>query len=1049
MKEESDIIKELRKEEKLGKLNNQSKNKYDISDTKESCNETYNGTINVFEKPLKGTEKKIYFEDVKEKYRVIFDNYAIAITLADEKECIVSWNNYTEKLFNMDEKDLFKRPVETLYPIDEWKKIREKNIRKEGIKYKFETKMIKKDKSLFEVEISLCVLKGKEGKTVGSVGIIRDISNLKNTERKLFDSEEKYRTIFENSAIAVTLTDENEKIISWNKYTEHLLGMKKEDLYMKPVESLYPIDEWRKIRKQNIRQKGMQHQLETKILRKNNEPIDVNISLSVLKNHQGLIIGSIGVIKDITEQKKIKNELEYKHNLLQSLLDNIPDSIYFKDKENRFIKVNKAKAEHSNTTPEKMIGKTDFDFFKKEEAERSFNNDSKVMEEGKPIFNKIERIKDDKIRERWVLTTKIPRYNNTGEIIGTMGISRDITKLKKSEEKYRNFFETAIDPIIILDKKGYFADVNEQVIKLLGYSKNELVGKKFDEVKILTKDSLSKCLDSFMKRMKGEDIPTYEIKVISRNGEIIPAEINANTLYENGEIIGDFIIFRDLRDRYRRQEIEKELIESENRFRNIFDSTSDFLLYLEKDIILDINETVIKFGGFKKEAIIGKLFSDLKGLFSEQDMKRHLESIEQTNRGIKLRDYECDLKSKDGQIYRFLFSIDYIRDYKGIKGILLRGRDITQRQIAWNELVKLEEKYRVLAETSADGVLTIDPLGRLTYVNPSFEKMCARRKSQILATLFRDYLSDDSLYFFQQIFIDARKKDEKIENVELEIVHANGDIIPIEVNMAPFKKDNEFAGMVCTIRDITERRKVEDELKKSERLKTEFMNIAAHELRSPITPIKGYLDLIISDKNTSDAIKNWAKISLRNTERLLKLINDILDVSRLDTDTMRFEMEKLDSIKILNEIIEDMKPVIEKKNLKFIINIPNDLPSIMGDRCRLSQVLKNLLVNAIKFTDNGSISIEAEKKEDHILISVKDTGIGISNDDIKKIFNKFYQAYTGDDRKNEGTGLGLFICKEIIQKHNGEIWAESKLREGSKFTIKLPYLHKMLVDFKK
>ncbi len=1049
MKNEPDIIKELKKEEKLGKLKNLSKNAHDILDTKETCYETYDGTINVFKKTLKENEKKNIFENIEEKYKVIFENYAIAITLADEKERIISWNNYTEELFNMDERDLFKRPVETLYPENEWKKIREKNIRQEGLKYKFETKMIKKDKSLFDVEISLSILKGKEGKIVGSVGIIRDITNLKNTERELFDSEEKYRTIFENSAIAITLTDENENIISWNKYTEHLLGMTKEDLYMKPVESLYPIEEWKKIRKQNIRQKGMQHQLETKILRINNEPIDVNISLSVLKNHEGLIIGSIGVIKDITEQKKIENELEYKHNLLQSLLDNIPDSIYFKDKENRFIKVNKAKAEHSNTKPEKMIGKTDFDFFLKEEAERSFGDDKKVMETGKTIFNKIERIKDKKGRERWVLTTKIPRHSKTGDIIGTMGISRDITKLKKSEEKYRNFFETAIDPIIILDKKGYFVDVNEQVTKLLGYSKNELIGKKIDEVKILSKDSLSKSLDSFKKRMKGEDVPTYEVKVISRNGEIIPAEINANTLYENDEIIGDFIIFRDLRDKYRRQDIEKKLIESENRFRNIFDSTSDFLLYLEKNIILDINETVIKLGGFKKEAIIGKLFSDLKGLFSEQDIKRHLESIEQTSRGIKLRDYECDLKSKDGNIYRFLFSIDCIRDYRGIKGIILRGRDITQRQIAWNELVKLEEKYRVLAETSADGVLTIDPLGRLTYVNPSFEKMCARRKSQILATLFRDFLSDDSLYFFQQIFIDARKKDEKIENVELELVHANGDIIPIEVNMAPFKKNDEFAGMVCTIRDITERRKIEDELKKSERLKTEFMNIAAHELRSPITPIKGYLDLIMTDKNTSNAIKNWAKISLRNTERLLKLINDILDVSRLDTDTMRFEMEKLDTIKILNEIIEDMKPVIEKKNLKFITNIPNDLPSIMGDRYRLSQVLKNLLVNAIKFTDHGFINIEAEKKDDHILISVKDTGIGISKDEIKKIFNKFYQAYTGDDRKNEGTGLGLFICKEIVQKHNGEIWAESKLREGSKFTIKLPYLHKMLVDFKK
>jgi signal transduction histidine kinase len=224
------------------------------------------------------------------------------------------------------------------------------------------------------------------------------------------------------------------------------------------------------------------------------------------------------------------------------------------------------------------------------------------------------------------------------------------------------------------------------------------------------------------------------------------------------------------------------------------------------------------------------------------------------------------------------------------------------------------------------------------------------------------------------------------------------------------------------------------------------MNIAAHELKSPVTPIKGYLDLIISDKETSEKIKSWAKVSLRNSERLLNLVNDILDVSRLDTDTMRFEMERLDVVEILDEIAEDMKPVVENKNLKFIIKIPRDLPNIMGDRHRLPQVLKNLFVNAIKFTDNGSISIEAEKKENHILITINDTGIGISIDELKKIFSKFYQAYTGDDRKNEGTGLGLFICKEILLKHKGEIWVESELGKGSKFIIKLPYLHKMIVD---
>ena len=1049
MKDKPDIIKQLREEERIGKLKSFTEeldnNPKEIIERNVETDESNN----LFKREIDDSDTDFKIGEIKEKFEIIFDNYAIAITLADKKERIISWNRYTEELFNLNENELFLKPVESFYPAEEWKKIREKDIRKKGLKFKLETKMIRKDEGLFDAEVSLCILKGKDGKTAGSVGIIRDISKLKNTEKKLIESEEKYKTIFDNSAVAITLTDENENIISWNRYAENLLGMNKDDLYLKPVGSLYPPEEWEKIREQNIRQKGMQHHLETKILRKNNEPIDIDISLSVLKNHEGLIIGSIGVIKDITEQKKIEKDLEEKHNLLQSLLDNIPDSIYFKDKENKFINVNKAKASNSNTIPEKMIGKTDFDFFNKDDAEKSYRDDKKILETGEPIVNKTERISGGKDIDRWVLTTKIPRYDSKGRIIGTMGISRDITCLKKSEEKYRNLFEAATDPIVILDNNGRFIDINDQVIKLLGYNKKELVGKKFNELNILTKDSLSKSMDSFLKRMKGEEVPIYEVEVVSKNGETIPTEINGSPLVENGEIIGDFIIFRDLRERYRKQEIEKELIKSENRFRDIFDGTRDFLIYLEKDIILDINETARNLAGIKREDIIGKKFSNLKDMFSESDMKKHLDVIDNTCKGVKLRDYEIDIITKDDHKYKFLFSADFIKDDKEIKGILLRGRDITQRRRAWDELVKLEERYRVLAETSADGVITIDPLGRLTYVNPSFEKMCARRKSQILATLFRDYLSEDSVYFFQQVFIDARKKDEKIENVELELVHADLNVIPIEVNIAPFKKENEFSGMVCTIRDITERRKVEEELKKSERLKTEFMNIAAHELRSPVTPIKGYLDLIISDKNTSKQIKDWAKISLRNSERLLKLVNDILDVSRLDTDTMRFEMEKLNTVEIMDEIVEDMKPVVEKKGLKFNVKISRDLPNIMGDRYRLSQVLKNLLVNAIKFTDNGSISIEAKKKEDFILISIIDTGIGVSKDEIKKIFNKFYQSYTGDDRKNEGTGLGLFICKEIIQKHGGEIWAESQLGKGSKFMFKIPYIHQMVLDLKK
>jgi len=628
----------------------------------------------------------------------------------------------------------------------------------------------------------------------------------------------------------------------------------------------------------------------------------------------------------------------------------------------------------------------------------------------------------------------------SGEVINILKEPLTNIEAEKKDETFRWIFDNYAYAITIADEKGRIIYWNKCTEDLFLMNESDLTNKDVstfypqEEWKKIRKEHISK------KGIKFK----METKMIKKTGEIFNVEISFYLLKgAGGKTVGSIGI---IKDNSKLKITKKKRNESDTMFRDIFEATSDLLLYLEKGVISNVNKATLEFSGFLKKDIVGKKFSDLIKIFPKDDLYKYNEAIESASKGVKLSDYESDLKSKDGHFYKFLFSVDYINDANEVKGVLLRGKDITQRQRAWDELVKLEEKYRVLAETSADGVVTIDPLGRLTYVNPSFEKLCGRRKSQILATLFREYISDESIYFFQQITIDARKKNEKIENIELELSNVDGNIVPIEINVAPYNKNNEFAGLVCTIRDITERRKVENELKKSERLKTEFMNIVAHELKSPVTPIKGYLDLIISDKKASEQTKSWAKVSLRNAERLLKLVNDILDVSRLDTDTMRFDMEKLDIIQVLNEISEDMRPAIESKKLKLITNIPKDLPNIIGDKFRLSQVFKNLFTNAIKFTDNGSITVEAEKKKDSILIVFKDTGIGISKDELKKIFNKFYQAYTGDDRKNEGTGLGLYICKEIVQKHNGEIWVESEIGKSSQFYVKLPYLYKMVVN---
>ena len=604
----------------------------------------------------------------------------------------------------------------------------------------------------------------------------------------------------------------------------------------------------------------------------------------------------------------------------------------------------------------------------------------------------------------------------------------------ENEDFYRTLIENVLEGILIIGFGGSIIYANPAAVKTFGFKtlkdfKSENLFNFIDEKfknKIVNQKSFTDIKDENL-------LSVYQIFTIEDRKIWIEA-IGTKINYMGNDAI---VIFT--RDVTERKQIEESLIASTETFRQLYDKAPiPYHTLSPSGIITNVNEKWCKTFGFKKNEVLGKsIFDFVVNKEMNEAKSSFLKKIKEKKSYTGGHERKYVTKNNEERIF---IIHDYLLFDNRDKVISVHTtmEDITQRQQLWDNIVKSEEKYRVLAETSADGVLTTDVLGRLTYINPSLEKILGRRKSKILATPFKNYLSESTVFLYQQAFLDIRKKGKKMENISLDVLHNDGYEIPIEANMSPLNKNGKFIGIECTVRDVSERRKIERELKRSEKLRTEFMNIAAHELKSPITPIKGYLELIESNKDSNEKIKNWARIGMRNADRLMRLVNDILDVSRLDTNTMRFNMEKLDIKEILNNAIEDIKPDVENKKLKLIIDIPKELPKILCDNYRLSQVLKNLLGNAIKFTDYGSISLRAEKKDNTLFIYVEDTGIGISNDETKKIFTKFYQAYTGEDRKNEGTGLGLFICKEIVKKHNGEIWAESKVGKGSKFIIEIP-----------
>ncbi len=258
------------------------------------------------------SDQKRYEKDLiesKEMFQTVFNNMAATITVTDKDEKIVAWNPFAEKMLKMSKEQLFNKPVKDLYPPKEWRRLRALKIRQKGIGQDIETQIVRSDGTLIDASISISILKDLEGNQIGSIGIMRDITVQKAAERKLRDSENKIRIILDNSAAAITLTDEHERIVSWNKYTEHLLGMKKTDLYLRQISSIYPKEEWQKIRSENIRKTGSKHHLQTKVLTKEGQVIDIDLSINILRDINGEIVGSVGIMQDITEQKKFQEML--------------------------------------------------------------------------------------------------------------------------------------------------------------------------------------------------------------------------------------------------------------------------------------------------------------------------------------------------------------------------------------------------------------------------------------------------------------------------------------------------------------------------------------------------------------------------------------------------------------------------------------------------------------------------------------------------------------------------------------------------------------------
>jgi PAS domain S-box-containing protein len=351
-------------------------------------------------------------------------------------------------------------------------------------------------------------------------------------------------------------------------------------------------------------------------------------------------------------------------------------------------------------------------------------------------------------------------------------------------------------------------------------------------------------------------------------------------------------------------------------------------------------------------------------------------------------------------------------------------------------------KNRAILESIADGVLVLDHNGRVLLVNPAAEDLLGLEGVALEGDHFRHMLGlgEDPAHreLAQALYAELRDRLDSEEgadqlregSVRLEAGHK-----VLAVNIAPLIVTLGSApGLVAALRDISREAEVE-------RLKNEFISTVSHELRTPMTSIKGYTDLLFLGMagGLTDAQRNFLRIIKANADRLTALVNDILDISRIETGRMRLNVEPLELGEIINQVVVSFQEQYREKGLTLAWEDPGELAQVRGDEARVTQVLSNLIANAWQYTPaDGRVTVSVQPRGDFYQVDVADTGIGITADDASRIFDRFYRADHPVVQEAEGTGLGLAIVKMFVEMLGGEIWVETELGVGSRFSFTLP-----------
>lgn len=606
-------------------------------------------------------------------------------------------------------------------------------------------------------------------------------------------------------------------------------------------------------------------------------------------------------------------------------------------------------------------------------------------------------------------------------------------KLTISESFYRSLTENSLVGVFQISLKGEILFANRTLVCMLGFDSLEA----YTSEDMLARYRTPFDNQDFLERLARDGkVEAFETVLLTRNDEPRDVLISAN-LYSD-HIIGNLI------DITERNQMEKELHESAEKFQLFVKNVKDYSIIMldPQGRIINWNLGAEKIMGFQADEIIGEHFSRL---YTKEDIRADepaqlLKASKDQGKVIT----ECLHMRKDGTHFYAEVIMNSVYDKNGtLSGFAKITRDITEIRRVQNKIAASEIRFRRLFEAARDGILILDAAtGRILDANPFMEEILGYSYEQLLEKHLWELGFLEDIVVNKANFLELQQKAYvRYENIPIETV--KGEKIEVEFVSNSYLMGDEKV-MQCNIRDISERKQLEQSqiaktvAESANRAKSEFLSRMSHELRTPLNSVLGFTQLLLMDELTPDQTSSLGQI-LKSGRHLLDLINEVLDISRIEAGNMNISTEPIRLVDTVQSAIELIRPLAEQRGISIMTRIPSSRDIfVTADERRLKQVMLNLLSNAVKYNrESGAIVVAVDLQIDGYLhITVQDTGEGIPPEKMGRLFAPFDRLGL-EPGKVEGTGLGLALSKGIVEAMGGRIGAESVVGEGSCFWLDL------------